>query len=155
MEELRWSPEMSLGAPAMDKAHKAFVEELAQLVNASDHEFGARLSELIARIERDFREEEALMEKIDFPGLKSHREQHARVLSALHHVIPDVMQGDCASARKAIELLPQWFLFHLSTMDAVLAVALDLAGIQTYLPASPAPQVDIVQPLLTPSALRG
>jgi methyl-accepting chemotaxis protein len=107
-------------------------------VTASDHEFGSRLFALIVGIERDFREEEALMEDIDFPGLKSHREQHARVLSALHHVIPDVMQGDCASAWRAIELLPQWFLSHLSTMDAALAVALDLAGIQTYLPASPA-----------------
>ena len=153
MEKLRWSQQMSLGVPAMDEAHKGFFAELEHVAIAPDHEFGVRLHALIDSMERDFHEEETLMEKIDFPELKSHREQHARVLGTLHHVTPDVMQGDCASARKAIELLPQWFLFHLSTMDAALAVALDLAGIQTYPPASPAPQTDIVQPLLTPSAL--
>lgn len=68
------------------------------------------------------------MKQIDFPTLRSHRERHARVLSRLHHVAPYVMQGDIAPGREAIDLLPQWFLFHLSTMDSALAVALDLAG---------------------------
>lgn len=130
MEKFAWSPEMALGIPTMDDAHKAFVEKLARLATVPDSEFGAGLHALIAEIERLFREEEALMEGIDFPALQSHREQHARVLSALHHVVPDVMRGDCSSARKVIELMPQWFLFHLSTMDAALAVALDLAGSQ-------------------------
>lgn len=130
MKKLVWSPQMALGIPAMDDSHQEFVEQLAHLMNASDAEFSAGLATLIARIERDFREEEELMEEIDFPGLHSHREQHARVLSALHHVIPDVMQGNCAPARKAIELLPQWFQFHLSTMDTALAVALDMIGLQ-------------------------
>jgi hemerythrin len=141
---------MSLGVPAMDDAHKAFVEELACLVSLPDGDFGAGLFALIASMERDFREEEESMEAIDFPAIQSHREQHARVLSALHHVVPDVMQGDCASARKAIELLPQWFLFHLSTMDMALAVTLDTAGLQAYLPVIPIPQADIVRLLRNP-----
>ncbi|MFC6519923.1 bacteriohemerythrin [Undibacterium arcticum] len=140
MEELVWSPEMSSGVPAMDDAHKALVAELAHLLTAPYREFGAGLFALIAEIERDFREEEALMEEIDFPMLRSHREQHASVLSALHHVVPDVMQGECASARKVIELLPQWFLRHMSTMDIALAVALDLAGFQANPSAITIPQ---------------
>lgn len=145
MEKLVWSPLMSVGVPAMDDAHRAFVEELANLVTVPDREFGAGLFALISDMERDFREEEELMEEIDFPAIQTHREQHARVLSALHHVIPDVMQGDCMSARKVIELLPQWFLFHLMTMDMALAVTLDLAGSQAFLPAIPIPQTDIVR----------
>ncbi len=132
MEKLAWSPEMSLGVPAMDGAHKAFVEELEHLASAPDREFGVGFSTLITKLEQDFREEEALMEEIEFPALQSHREQHARVLSALHHAVPEVMQGDYGSARKAIELLPQWFRFHLSTMDMALAVTLDLAGSQEH-----------------------
>jgi methyl-accepting chemotaxis protein len=130
MEKITWSAEMALGVPAMDDAHKALVEELARLATVPDSEFGAGLDLLIAEMERDFREEEALMETIDLPALRSHREQHARVLSALHHVVPDVLKGDYSSARKVIELMPQWFLVHLSTMDAALAAALDSAGSQ-------------------------
>ncbi len=135
MEKPVWLPQMSLGVPAMDDAHKALVEEFAYLSSAPDTEFCTCLFALIAGMERDFREEETLMEAIDFPALQSHREQHARVLGALHHVVPDVRQGDYASARVAIKLLPKWFEFHLSTMDAALAVALELAGSQTHRPA--------------------
>lgn len=139
MEKLVWSQHMSLGIPAMDLAHRVFVEELARLASEPDSAFGAGLFALIPMLEKDFREEEALMEAIDFPALQSHREQHARVLSALHHVAPEVMRGDYVAARKAIELLPQWFVFHLATMDTALAVALDLADTQPTLAATGIP----------------
>lgn len=129
MEKLEWSPQMSLGIAAIDSEHHAFVEQIGRLADLPDEEFGAGLYALISALEKDFRGEEVMMEKIEFPALQSHREQHARVLSALHHVVPGVMLGDLASARKAIELLPQWFLFHLSTMDTALAVAMDMAGL--------------------------
>lgn len=129
MEKLAWSPQMSLGVAAIDTEHHAFIDELGRLADLPDEEFRTGLHALIATMERDFRGEEIVMERIEFPALQSHREQHARVLSALHHVVPGVMLGDYTSARKAVELLPQWFLFHLSTMDTALAVAMDLAGL--------------------------
>jgi hemerythrin len=127
VQAVTWSPEMVLGVPEMDDAHKALLAELARLDAAPDDQFGAGFLALITALERDFQGEEALMEKIDFPALRSHREQHARVLSGLHHVAPDVMRGDFTLGREATKLLPQWFQFHLSTMDAALAVALELA----------------------------
>jgi acetoacetyl-CoA reductase len=127
---LDWSSQMALGAPDIDQAHQAFIAQLAQLLSASDDAFERGLYALIVAMESDFRQEEALMEAIDFPGIRMHREQHARVLSALHHVVPQVMQGDHAQARRVVELIPQWFLFHLTTMDAAMVVALELAGMQ-------------------------
>lgn len=128
MEQIVWSPQMALGIPSMDKEHKELLDEFAQLANTPDSEFGAGLFKLTVKLERDFRAEEELMEKIDFPGLLSHREQHARVLGAMHHVIPEVMKGNYALGREAVRLFPQWFLFHLSTMDAVLAFAINGEG---------------------------
>jgi len=136
MDKLVWSPQMSLGIPVMDMAHKIFVEEMARLASEPDSGFGPGLLALIPMLEQDFREEEASMEEIDFPALQSHREQHARVLGALHRVVPDVLRGDFVAARRAIELLPQWFVFHLATMDAALAVALELAESKTASPAN-------------------
>lgn len=129
MKLLAWLPQMSLGIPVMDDAHKAFVETLAHLQTAPDHEFAVDLFAMIARLERDFREEETLMEQVDYSGLSSHREQHARVLGALHNVVPAVMRNEFDQARKVIDLLAQWFLFHLATMDSALAVALEIAGL--------------------------
>jgi methyl-accepting chemotaxis protein len=132
---LDWSSRMALGMPDIDNAHQAFIAQLEQLLSAPDDAFESGLYALISAMETDFRQEEALMEEIDFPGIRMHREQHARVLSALHHVVPQVMQGDHAQARKVIELIPQWFLFHLTTMDATMVVALELASTLASLPA--------------------
>lgn len=126
MQTINWSQDMSVGVSEMDDAHKAFIADMAELLNAPDDRFSPAFMSMITKVENDFREEEQLMEEIDYPGLRDHREQHAKVLGALHHVAPHVMSGDLALGREAAELLPQWFLFHLTTMDTALAFALDL-----------------------------
>ncbi|HZW20016.1 hemerythrin domain-containing protein [Noviherbaspirillum sp.] len=125
MQAIKWTQDMSLGVTGMDAAHEEFLEDLSELLTTPDSRFAQGFMRLIEKVEKDFREEEELMEEIDYPGLHGHREQHARVLAALHHVAPHVMSGDVALGREAAELLPQWFLYHLSTMDTALAFALD------------------------------
>ena len=129
MQTIQWSQDMALGVPEVDDAHKIFIDELTSLLNMPDEQFGSVFMLMVARLESDFREEDRLMEDIEYPGLQGHREQHARVLAALHHVMPHVMNGDLSLGREAAELLPQWFLFHLSTMDTALAFALDIEGV--------------------------
>lgn len=126
MQNLKWSPEMVLGVPNIDALHQSFVEILAKLNTASDEQFAHQYNALVANMERDFYEEEQQMEEIAFPALQSHREQHARVLSAMHHAQGHVMCGDIAAGRDVIALLPQWFTFHLSTMDAALAITIQM-----------------------------
>jgi hemerythrin len=125
-----WSSEMKLGVAAMDELHQAFFASLEELESASDSDFPARFDRLVADIERDFAAEERWMEKINFSAIQSHLEQHSRVLSALHHAQSGVMGGDVAQGREAIELLSQWFVFHISTMDNALAHAIQLANMQ-------------------------
>jgi hemerythrin len=110
----------------MDDLHKALLDRLAQLDNVSDADFPAHFSSLIAEVESDFREEEELMERIDFPGIRAHREEHAKLLGGLHHAAAGVMEGNVALGRHAMELLPQWFVFHISTMDTALSFAVQL-----------------------------
>jgi hemerythrin len=124
MGEFEWSSEWKLGNPDMDNSHKALLRRFGEVDAASDAEFGTSLKSLIAAIERDFREEEELMETMEFPLLQAHREQHARVLSAFHHVVPEVVKGNYEDARHAVRLWPKWFLFHVMSMDAALAAAL-------------------------------
>jgi hemerythrin len=124
MEKVEWTPEMSLGVEPIDAAHQDLLAQMNGLLNGSDSDVAQGMEQLVTAMERDFREEEELMEKIGYPGIRPHMEQHARVLAALHRIDP----GDVAAARTALELLPQWFEVHLATLDTALAVALDLAG---------------------------
>jgi hemerythrin len=45
------------------------------------------------------------------------------MLSALHHTLSKVMQGDVDAGRMALELLPEWLQFHIATTDKDLADA--------------------------------
>jgi hemerythrin len=129
--------EMSLGVAAIDELHRDFFDALIDLSSASDSEFGVRYSAFIKQAEHAFSTEEQWMEEIDFPVLKIHREQHARVLAALHNVHLRVMEGDLATGREVAEkLLPQWCVFHMSTMDAELASAMRRAGANLAQPAT-------------------
>lgn len=125
MDVLEWTPAMELGYPALDQAHRTLFDEMMRLCAAPDIELQRGLPLLCDKLERDFREEEDMMEVLDTPGIKEHREQHARVLSALHHV----EAGEPAAVREAILLLPQWFEVHVATMDRGLAVGLEHAQV--------------------------
>lgn len=139
METITWTADMRLGLPRVDAAHESLVMELERLVHMADTGFSTAFQNLVERIERDFQEEEAMMEEMDYPGLCGHREQHARVLGALHHVAARVMDGDIAVGREALALLPQWFVMHLSTMDTALALACELCDSErSALPVPPA-----------------
>jgi hemerythrin len=130
-------PEMSTGVAAMDELHRDFFEALIGLSSTSAKEFEARYGAFVSKAEHVFSTEEQWMEEIDFPIIKSHREQHARVLSALHHVHSRVMNGDLMTGREVVEkLLPQWFVFHISTMDVALAAAMQIGDIDVMRPAS-------------------
>ena len=123
METNDWSAHMALGIPLFDEAHEAMAEQINHLLGGPDEEVEAAMARLTEALEDDFRLEESLMEAIDYPAICSHREQHARVLGALHRLAP----GDIAAARHAASLIVPWFDLHLATADTALVLALQMA----------------------------
>lgn len=120
--------DISSGLRAMDRLHHDLFNALDELSCSVDSNFGAKYAAFVGKIEQAFREEEEWMEAIDFPALDNHQEQHARVLGALHNVHSKVMFGDLTLGRHVVdELLPQWLMVHISTMDAPAALAIQLA----------------------------
>ena len=126
MPDANLPPELRSGVPAMDALHQAFLASLNALADVPDREFETRYADFVRQAEVAFSTEEAWMEERDLPFLQSHREQHARVLSGLHHAWAAVDEGDLEQGRHALTLLPQWLLFHQATMDLALAAALEL-----------------------------
>jgi len=127
MEQSAWLPDESSGFPAMDALHCEFFSLLTELSHTDDQQFIARYQPFVARVEQIFAKEEGWMEEAAFPLFREHQEQHARVLSALHHVFPLVAEGELTLGRKIVQtLLPQWLAFHMTTMDMALALALQL-----------------------------
>lgn len=119
------SPLRNARLRAMDATHDRLLEAMSHAVAVPDAQFARAYSAVIASVERDFRDEELIMEALGFPGLRKHREEHARVLGGLHHADPFVQKGDIARGRHALALLPQWFSAHLLGMDSELAAAVE------------------------------
>ncbi|GGC13383.1 hypothetical protein [Pseudoduganella buxea] len=115
------------GDAALDMAHRALFAEWRRIAALPTPAFAPAFHAAVAMLERDFREEEDLMEEMDFPGLACHREQHARALSGLHHAAAMLAEGKDKPARHAIVLLLDWLTIHIGTLDLALAVATDLA----------------------------
>jgi hemerythrin len=111
-------------AAMMTEAHGRIRAEASRLAGADDAAFPAGLQAFIAEIERDFFAEEMAMESIDYPGLRAHREEHARLLGALHHIDALVDGGDVGAGRDALALLPHWCCMHELGMDQALLHAL-------------------------------
>lgn len=128
MQQLTWSPKLSFCIENMDEAHQVLIRKLIDIMTAPDHEFKARFLTIVELLEKDFREEEELMEMIAYPELKIHREDHANLLATMHHVIPLAMEGNFSLPRQVLYTLPQWLLEHLVKRDASLFKALNLAG---------------------------
>lgn len=125
MKTTTWLSEMNVGDAVIDAAHRALFDQMLLVFRNKDSELGAGFLALTDKLEIDFREEEKLMECLDFPGLHSHREEHAKVLGALHHVDP----ADAGAAREVLRLMLQWFPAHVATMDSALVLALRRAAV--------------------------
>lgn len=129
MQHMLYGPCMPTGIAPLDRLQRDFLDAMKCLAAVPDHEFPHQYGNFVKTVERIFRIEETWMEELDCAIVCCHREQHARVLGALHNVHGRVMSGDIAIGRDVIErLLPQWFALHVETMDAALGTAIACAG---------------------------
>jgi hemerythrin len=118
------------GVLVMDVLHRKVDDALDAALGADDAMFLQRFCVLVTILEEAFATEEFWMEEIDYPAIRSHREQHARVLSGMHHVYCSLLAGDAGIARKVVaSLLPDFLKLHGETMDTALSMHLQVSGL--------------------------
>lgn len=132
MEKIYWSPESesAYGVAETEQLHPAFFAELSKLAAMPDGQFIIHFDIFVSNFERDLRAEEQWMEDIDFASIKEHRASHAEALGLMHKAQARAMGGDVVLARRITQLLPEWFVDHVITMDMPLANALRRANTQ-------------------------
>ncbi len=119
MAIMEWTDNLELGLGPMDDTHREFVACYNAMVQADDTDFLDRLDAFAAHTVAHFDQENAWMEKVNFPGC--HRAEHDRVLAVVNDVRKRVAKGDLALGRRLAEELPAWFETHATGMDAALA----------------------------------
>ena len=116
-----WSDQHLLGYIPMDDTHKEFVEHLDALLAAEDTAFLERLEAFERHAIAHFAEEDAWMERTDFPPKECHVDEHAAVLKSVRLVLEQVKQGDIAEGRRLAAALADCFPGHAFHLDSALA----------------------------------
>jgi hemerythrin-like metal-binding protein len=130
MSLLEWSDTLHLGQPVMDETHQEFVELLNRFGAAADSDRLARLDEFIAHTEAHFRQEEAWMERMQFPPLGCHRTEHEGVLEVMREVRKRIAGGESHYGAVLAKAIAEWFPLHAQSMDTVLALHIRETGFQ-------------------------
>ena len=117
-----WSPRYSIGVAPMDEAHKklmALMNQLHEQRAASDGkpELRRTLKALADFTIRHFREEEAYMQSIEFPGLANHKLIHAKLLEQLNEHANAFETGDGSLPDQFFTFLKVWLTAHICGID--------------------------------------
>ena len=115
---------------ALRHGRKMLCRQIATLAAAPDEALAHGFAALVAAVEATFRHEELIMETLVYVHLHEHRAENAVVLSALHHVLPDVEQGDHALGRQVLAALDDVLGLHRLSADLALAVAPPAADVR-------------------------
>jgi hemerythrin len=120
---VEWTEDLKVGLGVIDADHEMFVHQLKAARSASDAEFPAKVAELAAHTREHFGREEAIMDETGFFAAEMHKSEHRRVLAEVDAMAAKLRAGDLAAVRAWVARdLPEWFLQHRGTMDAVTAM---------------------------------
>lgn len=121
--QYRWSEEFALGDPVVDSQHRAFFEEAAALraALASDEPkegIVAFCATFIANLRAHFADEERLMQRIGFPALAVHHQEHERLLARTEEVVAEIHAADCLiDCLLGVHALMEALVEHVANQD--------------------------------------
>ena len=120
MSYLEWTPDLDVGVGEMNDEHKQLIElmnrfhEVAES-NAPRADAVKALEELGEFTVKHFRDEEAVMERIGFPGLDPHRRIHKRLLEQLGEHVEKFKQS--GQSGELLMFLKVWLKAHIKGID--------------------------------------
>jgi len=125
MPYAEWDERLSIGIEAIDGQHKRLIQMLNDLDDAYDSaDRQAAAAECLLKMKaysiEHFADEEAYMERIGYPDLKTHREEHAVFIGK----VSDYEAGQIISYtpyQDMLRFLKDWLLAHIEGSDQKIA----------------------------------
>ena len=126
MQLMAWDDSLSVGAPEIDRHHRAIVDQLNGFFGRMMHGEGVDgAMQMIAMLSRTmadhFHEEEVLMGKAGYPGLAHHRLEHQDFLSRFDGFRKDVESGRSGAAKALFDFCANWLKGHILGEDMAMA----------------------------------
>lgn len=117
-----WTDELVIGVEEIDAQHKSIVDKINELELAlGDRMACANLDELLQFLRdytnQHFRAEEALMDRIGYPGLAEQREHHDAFSDNVIFFEIDQKLQDPTVCRNILDFLKNWLVTHITSLD--------------------------------------
>lgn len=119
---LEWNENLSIGVPEIDAEHKYLIvlvnNFFSQLENGLSPDKILRLfSHLINYTERHFKNEESIMEAIDFPDTMIHKSLHASLSESVSRLSERYINGEKVKTSELMNFLKKWIINHVTVDD--------------------------------------
>ncbi len=128
---ITWEPSLSIGVAKIDEQHKELIKRFNDLGDAvfdgrGKEEIGKILNFLADYTVTHFRDEEALQELFNYPGLEQHKKIHAQFVSEVQTMISKFEAGelDTDLVVKTVDAVGAWILNHIKKEDMAIGVHL-------------------------------
>ena len=122
--KIAWQEYLSVGVAEIDAQHKLLFENIDALLTAHERGLGSEevcrlFTFLDAYVATHFADEERLMQRIGFPELLKHREQHQTFIGDLSKLKERLgIEGPTESLITSVGMVTVgWLIEHISVMD--------------------------------------
>ena len=116
-----WREALRVGHAQIDAEHEDFAHLIDQLQEASDDALAGALDVLVAHARTHFAEEDAWMQRLDFPAKDCHQREHQAVLATARGVCRRLQGGETRPVHQFAAMLADWFPPHVQHLDSALA----------------------------------
>ena len=136
MAIVAWDTLYETGIPSIDRQHQDLFDALNRLYDAissgqGEAQIAQTLGFLVDYTVTHFRDEEAQMASVDFPGLVDHQAEHARLLHQVAEALATYQADPVAAKAEGLALfLVQWVVRHIHEMDQQFAELMKARGVK-------------------------
>lgn len=120
---MKWSDKFCIGCAIIDAQHKELIEKVAALEEllaqgkADDESFSDAILFVVEYARTHFKEEEDLMEKLQYPGFAQHRKLHDQMINHLANFLKDMQSGVGGTFSELVSYLYVWIEAHVLVED--------------------------------------
>ena len=122
MPLIEWNEGLSVGIDAMDEQHKKWIGIINELDDAL---LNGRSLEILTKIVTEmeyythihFKEEESLMESLNYSGLAGHKMIHENFKKKVQEIKKDLLTGEVVLGTRLMKTIKGWLESHIMDED--------------------------------------
>jgi len=127
---MQWKSIYSIGIGKIDNQHKRLIQLATQLEDAVaaknfTSEIGNTLRFLVDYTSYHFKNEEELMEQIQYPELNEHKALHKQLMTDVRQILVDLRNGKNISGVDLVNFLKNWIVEHIEKEDKKIGIEME------------------------------